>query len=437
MFPESGTGRIRPKGVVVTAEPTPCPLDDTQRRIVIVGGGYAGTTLAVRLGRELRRHARSDVGVLMIERDPCQQALSELDLVAAGTEPADFCELWLPAVLKKLPVRTCFNRAESINCDRKTVTIVGGQEVPYWRLVVATGAIPSIPAVDGLAGRAITMWSVADAQLLQDRVHDQMKLAAAMPYAEDRRKALSFTVCGGGPTGVEMVGTLGQLLPKRAAEVGLDPTDLNIHLVEGRDRILAHLPAKQQQQATRRLERLGVSIVTGSMVSSVDTEAVNLADGGRVPTAVLVWCGGALADPHARMWGFPLDDAGRIVVGPDGKVAGRDDVYALGDVASFRDPDTGNPLPMLAQFAIESGKHAGKNLLAEIDGQPTTPFSPKMQGEFVSVGPSWGVGWMWKLGLSGIPAIVMKRMTYVIYWWRVGGFALAWRRGREMASMQR
>ncbi|MDO9174605.1 MAG: hypothetical protein Q7V62_07345, partial [Actinomycetota bacterium] len=128
---------------------------------------------------------------------------------------------------------------------------------------------------------------------------------------------------------------------------------------------------------------------------------------------------------------------GRMIVGPDGKVAGFNDVYALGDVASFHDPVTDRPVPMLAQLAIESAKHATANLLAELDGRTTTPFIPRLQGEFVSVGPSWGVGWMWKFGLSGVPAIVMKRMTYVVYWWRVGGISLAWRRGKEMLSMQR
>jgi NADH:ubiquinone reductase (H+-translocating) len=421
----------------VTAAPTSCPLGDENRRIVIVGGGYAGTTLAVRLGRALKRHPRADVGVLLVERDPCQQALSELDLVAAGTERADFCELWLPAVLKRLPVSTCFNRVESIDCDQRTVTIQGGQVVPYWRLVVASGAVPSIPPIPGLAENAITMWSVANAQTLQDRIREQMKLAAAMAQPADRRKALSFTVCGGGATGVEMVGTLGQLLPKRAAEVGLDPGDLNIHLVEGQDNILAHLPAKQQHRAIRRLARLGVKVVAGSMVASVDSHAVHLADGVEVPAAVLVWCGGAHADPHAKTWGFRLDTDGRMIVGPDGKVAGIPDAYALGDVASFHDPVTDRPVPMLAQLAIESAKHASANILAELDGRPTTPFIPRLQGEFVSVGPSWGVGWMWKFGLSGVPAIVMKRMTYVVYWWRVGGISLAWRRGMEMLSMQR
>ena len=416
---------------------TPCPLTNADRRIVILGGGYAGTTLAVRLGRALKRHPREGVEVLLLETSPCQQALSELDLVAVGPERPEFCELWLPAVLKKLPVRTCFNRAESIDTKRRVVCIAGGQEVSYWRLVVATGAVPNVPPVPGLAEHAITMWSVADAQKLQNRAREQMKLAAAMPSAEQRREALSFTVCGGGATGIEVVGTFGQLLHKRAAEVGLDPTDLNIHLVEGRPDILFDLPEPQRKKAAARLSKMGVEVVVGSMVERVEKDCVVLASGRRVPAAVLVWCGGAKADPHAADWGFALDNGGRIVTNADCKAEGLDDVYALGDVASFRHPKTNRVLPMLAQFAITAGEHATGSILAELDGRPTTPFVPNQHGEFVSVGPSWGVGWMFNLSLSGFPAIFMKRLTYVLYWWQVGGIPLAFKRGRELLAMHR
>jgi len=92
---------------------------------------------------------------------------------------------------------------------------------------------------------------------------------------------------------------------------------------------------------------------------------------------------------------------------------------------------------MLAQFAITSAEHCTGNILAELEGRATTPFVPNQHGEFVSVGPSWGVGWMWKFSLSGVPAIIMKRLTYVLYWWQVGGLKLAWQRGRELLSMGR
>ncbi len=423
----------------MTANTSPCVASpEATRRIVVIGGGYAGVTLAVNLGKALKRRAFEGVEVVLLEPNPCQEALSELDLVAAGSErKAEFCELWLPAVLKDLPVRACFNRAERVDPHRRVVVTTGEHEVEYWRAAICTGAVANIPPVPGLAEHAITMWSVADAQELQDQVAAQFKIAATMPTREDRRRALSFTVCGGGATGVEIVGTMGQLLPKRAAEVGLDTEDLNISLIEGRPDILYDLPAAQRIKARKRLEKLGVTLVTGSMVSEVRDQQVRLADERVVDSSVLVWCGGAKADPHAQQWGFECDNAGRLIVGQDLKSTGFNDVYVLGDIAAFRDPSTHRTLPMLAQFAIREAECAAENIVRELDGKPTTPFHPHMHGEFVSVGPSWGVGWMWNLNLSGWPAIVMKRLTYVLYWWQVGGIPLAWRRGRELLSMQR
>jgi len=416
----------------------PCPPGgSSSRRIVIAGGGYAGVTLAVRLGRALRERRELDVDVLLIEPNPCQQALSELDLVAVGPDRPEFCELWLPAVLKDLPVRTCFNRVESIDTQRRMVRTPGGNDVEYWRAVLCTGAVPSVPPVPGLAERAVTMWSVADAQELQHRIQAQFRRAAKLPSAEERKVALSFTVCGGGATGVEIIGTMGQLLPKRAAELGLDVADIQVHLIEGRPEILYDLPEQQRQKAVSRLKGLGIDVVTGSMVERVTDTAVILADGRSVPTSVLVWCGGAKADPHAAEWGFKCDNAGRLLTGQDLKAEGHDDVYVLGDLAAFRDPETNRTLPMLAQFAIREGEHTCGNLVRELDGRETVPFTPHMHGEFVSVGPSWGVGWAWRIRLSGIPAILMKRMTYILYWWQVGGVRLAWARGRELLAMQR
>ena len=139
------------------------------------------------------------------------------------------------------------------------MTTSDGNEVRYWRIAVCTGAVPSVPPIPGLAEHAVTMWSVADAQELQRRVNAQLKLAARMPDSAQRQEALSVTVCGGGATGLEIIGTIGQLLPKRAAEIGLDPEDLRMSLVEGRPQILYDLPEAQRIRGRGRLEKLGCS----------------------------------------------------------------------------------------------------------------------------------------------------------------------------------
>ena len=282
------------------------------------------------------------------------------------------------------------------------------------------------------------MWSVADAQRLQNRAREQAKVAAGMPTAELRREALSFTVCGGGATGVEVVGTLGQLLPKRAAEVGLDPGDLNIHLVEGRPDILYDLRAPQRAKARARLAKMGVEVVTGSMVERVNEPSLTLADGREVPAATLVWCGGAKADPHAAGWGFSLDNVGRIPVDPDSKADGLRRRVRARRRRGLPRPQ-GQPRPADARSVRD---HLGRARHRQhpvrdrrrhhhaVRAQPARRVRERRARAGAWAGCSGS-------SLSGFPAIFMKRLTYVLYWWQVGGVKLAWKRGRELLAMQR
>ncbi|MFA5845020.1 MAG: FAD-dependent oxidoreductase [Coriobacteriia bacterium] len=415
---------------------TGCTTPAATRRVVVAGGGYAGTTCAVALGRALRRHG-GDIEVLVVEPNPCQQALSELDLVAVGPPRPQFCELWHPTVFKDLPVRVCYERVAQVRPDEHLVVVGEGHEVPYWRLVIATGAIPSVPPIPGLREHAITMWSVEDAQRLQQAIEAAFKTAARLPDASDRRRALGFAVVGGGATGVEIVGTLGRMLPIRMRDAGLDPADLTVCLIEARPDILYDLPQRLRTVARAKLERLGVVVVTDAPVSGVEPGKVGLGDGRDLDASVLVWAGGAHADPHAVEWGLRADPTGRLVTDACLLAEGRDDVYVIGDVAASRDPKTGRVLPMLAQIAIQAGPHAASNLLREAAGSAPLPFEPHLRGEFVSIGPRDGVGWMYGALLSGLAAITMKRITYVKYWLQVGGVRLALKRTREMVAMQR
>ena len=410
------------------------------RRVVIAGGGYAGTTLAVKLAKGLR--PGDDLEILLVEPNPCQQALSELDLVAVGPPRPDFCELWHPTVFKDLPVSICYNRIDNVRADSGLVTIGprdgATEEVPYWRLVIATGAVAIVPPVPGLKEHSVTMWSVADAQELQRRIEEQFRSAIVLADRAERRRALSFVVVGAGATGMEIVGTLGQMLPKRALAFGLDPDDLSVHLVEGRPDILYDLPEPLRLKVKKRLDKLGVVLHLGSMVERVEDGVIHLADGRELPAPVLCFCGGAKADPDAVAWGLPADPSGRLVSNEFNKTPDHDDVYIIGDVSAFRDPKDNRTLPMLAQFAIHQAEHCAENILAEARGAEPKPFVPNMHGEFVSVGPTWGAGWMLNgMSLTGIPAIIMKRLTYVLYWWIVGGIPLAFRRTREMLKMFR
>ena len=412
---------------------------DHARRVIVAGGGYAGMTCAVTLAHRMR--VSDGIEIVLVDPRPYQQALSELDLVAAGTPRPQFAELWHADAFRGLPIRVVYDRLENVHPAPHRIALgprgAPHAELGYWRLVIATGAVPHIPAVPGLVEHAVTMWSVRDALLLQHRIERQLESAAMSSDGEERRRALSFTVVGGGATGVEIIGTIAKRLPQLMRRTGVDPADLRLTLIEGRPDILYDLPARQRERARSRLAALGVCLALGHDLQRVTGGTATLEGGAEVPSSVLVWCGGAHADPDANQWGLAADLSGRLVSDAHLKARGQDDIYVIGDVAAVRDPRDERVLPMLAQFAIREAEHAADSVLRETRGQTPAPFAPNMHGEFVSVGPGWGVGWMFGVPISGWPAIVMKRLTYVMYWVQVGSYRLAWKRTRQMLRMRR
>jgi len=408
-------------------------------RVLIAGGGYAGITLATTLANRMR--SSDDLEIVLVDPRPFQQALSELDLVAAGTSRPQFAELWHASIFRDLPITACYDRLEALHPAVNSVDLGPREDptarVPYWRLVVATGAVSWVPPVPGLAENALTMWSVEDAFVLQHRIEKQFRRAASLTDPHARERALSFTVVGGGATGVEIIGTIAAVLPKMIQRSGYDPEELRLRLIEGRPDILYDLPAPQRTRARRHLERMGVELVCGERLTRVEDGCAYTESGRGVEAETIVWCGGAHADPDAVDWGLQFDTSGRLIVEEDLKVRDHEAIYAIGDVAAFRDPADNRVLPMLAQFAIREAEQAADNILAEARGETPRPFVPNMHGEFVSVGPHWGVGWMFSLNVSGRFAIVMKRLTYVLYWLQVGSFRLAWSRTRQMLAMHK
>ena len=409
-------------------------------RVIIAGGGYAGITLAVTLAN--RAKATDAIEIVLIDPRPFQTALSELDLVAAGTSRPQFAELWHASIFRDLPITVCYDRLEAIHPEEENSVSVGPRQaptarLPYWRLVVATGAVAAMPPVPGLRENAITMWSVDDAFELQKRIESQFRKAARLTDRAAREHALSFTVVGGGATGIEIIGTIAAVLPKMVRHAGFDPSELKARLVEGRSDILYDLPAPQRARARKRLEKMGVEIICGEKLVRVADECAYLESGRCVEAETIVWCGGARPDPDAVEWGLQFESSGRLSVASDLKVREHSTIYAIGDVAAFKNPDDNRILPMLAQFAIREAEQAADNIIAEARGKATKPFAPHMHGEFVSVGPGWGVGWMFKFNVSGRFAIFMKRLTYVLYWLQVGSFRLAWSRTRQMLAMHK
>lgn len=409
------------------------------RRIVIVGSGYAGMTAAVTLGQKSKPEDK--VEIVLVSILPYQEALSELDLVVAGNPRPNWVELWHGDIFKNLPIKVVYERLDSLDIEANAITLgpkgAPTAVIPFWRLILATGAIASVPPIPGLKEHGITMWSARDAAKVQERILQQLQRAATK--CSDTACSLEMSVCviGGGATGVEIVGTIADVWPRMLKRLGYEQMRATLTLLEGRPDILYDLKKSERERAKERLEKMGVKLVLGEKLASVQSNHLTTDSGRRIPAHITIWCGGAKADPDAAEWGLENDNSGRLVVDAEYRIPGHPEIFAVGDVAAYRDPESNKVIPMLAQYAMRSADYAAKSTLADLRGTKMKPFDAAMHGEFVSVGPRWGIGEMFGIPIRGRIAIVFKRFTYIYYWMLIGSFRLAWRRTRQMMQMHR
>lgn len=410
------------------------------KRVVVLGAGYAGvcfiTSLAKRLRRELER---GEIEMLLIEPNEYQQTLSEFDLIAATSRSrnADFCKLSYTQLFAKVPwgaLKKVPQKALSVDPVARTVTTEDGGVYGYWKLVIATGAEPFLPPIEGLAEYAVPVWSMKNMYTLHDKIAEKFELARHETDEQVRRELLTFTVIGGGDTGVEIVGTFGKQLPKLCKLYGIDRSELTVRLIEGRDEILPHLEPSLRAKALDHMQRrLGIEVITGRLVERMEYHRIHL-DGVPLDSAVTVWAGGVKATSVSACFGLPLATQNRIVGTEYLRVEGHDDIYVIGDTAAIPWKERNGVCHMVAQFAVPEGQHAARNIAHEFKDEEIEPFVPRQKGEFVSIG-NYCVGWMFDLKLTGLPAMFMKRLTYIEYWLVARGPWFAARRTVEMIRL--
>ncbi len=374
--------------------------------VVIVGGGFAGVSAA-------RQLANRPVRVTLVDRHNFHTFLPLLYQVAtAGLEPADVA----------YPIRTIFGHADNVRFRhgtvadldraRRVVVLDDGGELGYDHVIVTTGATASYFDIPGAARHALPLYSLADARRLRNRL--LLALEEADVAAERSSVALNFVVVGGGPTGVETAGALSELIGIviRRDGLRLDPSSVRVVLVDLAPRLLTAFPESAAKYAKRELESMGVEVEFGRSVVEVGPRSIRFADGEGWSAAAVVWAAGvtAVGTLAGRLEG-PRGPGGRAVVGADLRVEGDEGVWAAGDAAAIPD-GSGGYLPQLAPVAIQSGRHAARQVLATLEGRPSEPLRYRDKGIMATIGrraavaklPHAGVirgtlGWLAWLGL--------------------------------------
>jgi len=394
------------------------------KRIVILGGGFAGAYCAQALEKRLPRSAAQ---VLLLDRN--NYFVFHPLLVEAGTgslEPRH-AVVSLRAFLR----RTTFRMAEVMEVDlgRREIDCrspAGGPSVKisYDHLVLAPGSVTRLPGIPGLDQHGLEMKSLADAVALRDRAIGMLEAAEATPDPAARRALLHFVVVGGNFTGVVVAGELDVFL-RRARRVyrNVKREDCRVTLVEVTGRILSALDSGLADYAASRLSRRGVQIRLNTSVARIEADRAVLEGGESLPARTVIWCAGIRPAPLVERLHVPVDVRGYILCERDLRVRGFDNVWAAGDCAVVPDP-SGRPYPATAQHAIREGVHLAGNLARSLAGKPLRPFNFSSLGSLAPLGCRTAVAQVLGMKLSGFPAYFLWR-TY--YWLRMPGISRKFR----------
>jgi NADH dehydrogenase len=377
-------------------------------RVVIVGGGFGGLSVAKGL-------ARQPVEVTLIDRNNHHLFQPLLYQVAtAGLSPADIASPIRHILNGQRNVRVMLAEATDIDIARKEV-IADDRRIPYDYLVLATGARHAYFGRDDWADYAPGLKSIDDATYLRRRILLAFERAENEDRPDERRSLMTFVVVGGGPTGVEMAGAIAELAKRALASDfrSIDSRCARIVLVEAAPRVLTPFAPALSEAARRSLQQLGVDVRLGEAVSDCSCEGVRVGK-DFIPTRTIIWAAGVMASPAGRWLGAETDRAGRVMVRPDLTVPGHPDIFVIGDTASVPGPN-GVPLPGIAPVAKQQGQYVAKALAARIRGSEAPAFCYRDFGSLATIGRKRAIAEIGRLRLSGLPAWLLWSAAHIYF----------------------
>src|SRR6516164_1589031 len=366
-----------------------------RKRVVIVGGGFAGIAAAHAL-----KHA--DVEIVLIDRRNHHIFQPLLYQVATAVlSPAEIAAPIRQLEAKQRNVSVLLAEVTGVDLASRMIEAAspgaGVRKIAFDYVVVATGMRPNYFGHDEFARHAPGLKSLADAETIRAKILGAFELAATTEDEGERARQMTFVLVGAGPTGVELAASLAQMakVTLRRNFRRIDPAKSTIVLLDAGNRVLPTFAEALSRKVTRRLTKLGVKVLTGVKVETVDEQGV-VAGGKRIPSATVLWTAGVAASPVPKMLGSKTDRAGRALVDPFLTVVDAPGVFVVGDAASVM--QNGHPVPGVAQAAIQQGRYVGRLIAKELKGRKVErPFSYFDKGNMAVVGMNYAVlerGWL-------------------------------------------
>ncbi|MAP80867.1 MAG: FAD-dependent oxidoreductase [Aequorivita sp.] len=383
-------------------------------RIVVIGGGFAGISF-------IKKLRKTKIQIVLFDRHNYHTFQPLLYQVStAGLEPDSIA----------YPLRKIFRKNDDFHFRMADVTAVDPTNniietsignLSYDYLVIATGTRTNFFGNDNIAKYSMPMKTVPQALNIRSLMLQNIEKADITTNAEERKRLLNFVIAGAGPTGVELAGALAEfrkgILENDYPE--LEEEEMNVHLIEGLDRVLPPMSEEASEKAQKFLEKLGVQIHLETFISDYDGKTVTTKDGRKFESATFIWAAGVTGAPVKGINGNALvEKANRYKVDKFNKIVGFKNIFALGDIALMETEDYPEGHPQVAQPAIQQGKHLGDNFNKMLQGKPMEPFNYLDKGTMATVGRNKAVVDIKKLRFGG--AIAWFLWMFVHLWFLVG-----------------
>jgi len=371
-----------------------------QPHLVILGAGFGGLGVLERLrGADLRITLVDKHNYHTFQPLLYQVATDELAPTEVGFPLRELLDRHKNLAFQQSSVR-------SVDLAKKQVVLADGPPLTYDYLVIALGAVVNFFNTPGAEQFAFPMYTMEDALRLKTKILTTLERVDQNPALADGG-ALTFCIVGGGPTGVEVAGSLAELLQ---SELGKEYPNVplgkaQVHLYEYSPDLLGPFKPALRDYARQALEKRGVNVHTGTGVKQIHADNILLSTGVSVPTQTLVWAAGLQANPLVASLAVPLAHGGRIPVDADLQISGHPGSYALGDIAAMKDVNTGAPLPGLAAVALQAGRYLGESIQDRLAGKTVKPFAYFDKGTMATIGRGAAIAEL-PLGISmtGLPA---------------------------------
>jgi len=384
----------------MNSKPTP--------QVVIIGSGFGGLNAALKL-------AHYPVRIVLIDRKNHHTFQPLLYQVAtAGLSPGEIAAPIRWIVRGRRNIEVLLGEAQDFDLDRRVVKFPD-RELPYDYLIVAAGASHAYFGHDDWEPLAPGLKTIEDALEIRRRILLAFELAERQAASGGPPVQLNFVIVGGGPTGVELAGTLSEIARRALANEfnSIDPKRTRIILLEGGPRILPTYPEDLSRSAEEQLRNLGVEVHTSTMVTGVEPVAVRMG-ASSLSAVVILWAAGVAASPLAKKLGAPLDRAGRVLVNPDLSIPGHPEIFVVGDLASLKDKN-GQLVPGVAPAAIQEGKATARNIARDLQGKPRQNFHYVNKGSLATIGRAAAIAQFGKVHISGFIAWLSWLFVHIFF----------------------